>query len=457
MNKARKFIMVLVAVVTAITLFQGALTAKAAKTTVNWFVGLGTGGNPEQQPVEDAVVKKFNDSQADIELKIQYVDNKVAADALSTLIAAGNAPDIVGPVGFSGANGFPGAWLDLAPLVAKNKTDMSVFPESLVNIYKEGDALVGIPFAVFPGLIYYNVDLFDEAGLAYPPAKVGDKYKLDGKDVEWSWDTLATIAQKLTIDAAGKDATDPAFDATKINQFGFVHQWGTIRSEFSTFGGANVVDPKSGKVVIPENWRAEAQWLHDGVWKTHFIPNETYGASDLLKPSEFASGKVAMARVMLWYTCCMADLKSKWDLAVPPSYKGQTYAPVDADTFRVTKATKNPDAAFKVLSYLLGDAELDLITAYGAYPARPDLQKASIEAKAKLYPSVKNWDIVPEMLKYSVAPSHESNYPNFNKGQDRFAAFRTLLYGETGKDMDVNKELDKLQADLQAIVDAAKK
>src|SRR5258706_10382619 len=116
MNKARKFIMLAVAVVTVFTLLQGAFTAKAAKTTITVFVGLGTGADPAQLDAQTAVVKKFNDKNADIELKFNIVDNKVAADALSTLIAAGNAPDIVGPVGFAGANSYPGQWLDLAPL-----------------------------------------------------------------------------------------------------------------------------------------------------------------------------------------------------------------------------------------------------------------------------------------------------------------------------------------------------
>ena len=53
------------------------------------------------------------------------------------------------------------------------------------------------------------------------------------------------------------------------------------------------------------------------------------------------------------YKKAQDDMKAKWDLAVMPSYKGQVYAPTDADTFRIHKDTKNPDAAFTVLSYLL--------------------------------------------------------------------------------------------------------
>jgi len=460
MNKQlRKLLVLTLVVATVLGAVRFVSPAKAAdKTVVTWFVGLGTGTQPNQIDAQNKLVEEFNASQDKIELKINIAaNNQTAPDILSTLIASGDAPDIVGPVGFGGANSFSGQWLDLQPLVDKAGYDLKQFPESLVNLYKTDEGLLGIPFAVFPGLLYVNKDLFDEAGLAYPPTKFGEKYTLDGKEMDWNYDTLAQVAALLTVDANGKDATDAAFDPTKVEQFGFVHQWSLARSEFSTFGGAEFYDAKTGKVTIPENWAANAQWLWDGVWKNHFIPNATYQNSDLFKPSEFASGHVAMARVMLWYTCCLGDLKANWDLGVVPSYKGEYYAPADADTFRILKSTKNPEAAFTVLQYLLGEGAESLLTAYGAYPARPDLQDASIKAKQEQYPSVTHWEIVPESLKYAPAPHHESDFPNYNKGMQRFNDFRTLLYGDSGADMDVKAELAKLQTDLQAIVDEAAK
>ena len=257
------------------------LVAPAAaqdKIVVTWFVGLGTGTDALQIDSQNKVVADFNASQDKIELKINIAaSNQVAPDALSTLIAAGTAPDLVGPQGFTGSNAFAGQWLDLQPLVDATKYDMGQFPPNLVNLYQEKDgALLGIPFAVFPGLLYYNVDLFDEAGLAYPPAKFGDKYMLDGKEVDWTYDTVATIAKTLTVDANGNDANSAEFDPDKIVQFGFFHQWGGTRSNMSTFGGSPIADPTTGKFTIPDNWRAEAQWEWNGLWKDHFIPNATY-------------------------------------------------------------------------------------------------------------------------------------------------------------------------------------
>jgi len=455
MSKKSLFVVLLIGLMALVV----APTAAQDKIVVNWFVGLGTGTDAPQLDAQNKVVKDFNDSQDKIELKINIAaSNAVAPDLLSTLIAAGTAPDIVGPMGFTGSNAFIGQWLDLQPLVDATKYDLGQFPKNLVNLYQEKDGeLLGIPFAVFPGVLYYNRDLFDEAGLAYPPSKFGEKYMLDGKEVDWTYDTVATIAKTLTVDANGNDANSADFDPTKTVQFGFVHQYGGARSNMSTFGGEPVIDPTSGKVLITDNWRAESQWEWNGLWKDHFIPNATYSASDLLKPSEFASGKVAMGRTMLWYTCCLGDAKFNWDLGVDPMYNGTTYAPADADTFRIHKDTKNPEAAFTVLQYLLGPAAIDLLTTYGAYPARPDLQAESIKAKADKFPTVTHWDIVPASLEYATVPHHESYYPNFSKGQARFTDFTTLLYGDTGKDIDVNAELDKLQSDLQAIVDAAPK
>lgn len=452
MSKKSLFVVLLLAMMAALVV---APTAAQDKTVVTWFIGLGTGTQPEQIDVQNAVVEAFNASQDAIELKVNIAaSNQVAPDALSTLIAAGTAPDIVGPVGFDGSNQFAGQWLDLTPLVESAGYDLAQFPENLVNLYQADDGLLGIPFAVYPGLIFYNADLFDEAGLEYPPAEFGAPYVLDGEEVEWSWDTLATIAKYLTVDANGVDATSEGFDPSAIVQFGFNHQWGTQRADFSTFGGAPVID-ESGKVNLPENWRAEAEWVYNGIWVDHFIPTATYDASDLLKPSAFASGKVAMSRVPLWYTCCLGDLSSNWDLAVVPSYNGEYYAPADADTFRIYKGTTQPEAAFTVLQYLLGEGASDLLAAYGAYPARPDLQEAAIAVKAEQYPSVQNWGVVAPSLEYATVPHHESYYPNYPKGQQRFNDFRTLMYGDTGETMDVAAELDKLQADLQAIVDAA--
>jgi multiple sugar transport system substrate-binding protein len=127
---------------------------------------------------------------------LEIVDNDTAYDTLATQIAGGNAPDLVGPVGIRGRDSFKGAWLDLQPLMDANNYDLSDFDPAMVDFYRvQEEGQLGIPFAIFPSFVFYNKDLFDEAGLAYPPHEYGAPYvDADGNEREWNMDTLRELA-----------------------------------------------------------------------------------------------------------------------------------------------------------------------------------------------------------------------------------------------------------------------
>ena len=107
------------------------------KVTIKWFCCLGTGDDPIQ-PVEKQVVEDFNASHPNINLELQIVDYDSAYDTMSVQVAGGNAPDIVGPVGVSGSEGFHGQWLDLTDLIAENNYDLSQFSQGSVDFYQRG-------------------------------------------------------------------------------------------------------------------------------------------------------------------------------------------------------------------------------------------------------------------------------------------------------------------------------
>src|SRR5258706_2996075 len=212
---------------------------QAGKTCIRWFVGLGTGTDAAQIPVQEDVVKDFNASQDKIQLILEMIPHASGRDTLSTEIASGNGPDIVGPVGWAGSNDYYGQWLDIAPLIKSSGFDTSIFDPALIKFYQvEGQGQVGLPFAVFPGAIYYVPAMFDEAGLKYPPTKYGDKYELDGKQVDWTWDTVTEVAKRLTVDVNGNDATQDGFDATKIVQVGYASQFQSTMSRATFYRGA---------------------------------------------------------------------------------------------------------------------------------------------------------------------------------------------------------------------------
>jgi multiple sugar transport system substrate-binding protein len=426
-------------------------------TIVRWFIGLGTGGQPQHVAAEQKVANDFNAAQKEIFLSVEIYDNKVAANILKTQIAAGTAPDIIGPVGVEGLNLFRDQLLDLTSLVASQQYDTSKVDPALNDFWKLGEdnALVGLPFATYPSFLFYNKALFDEAKLAYPPSKEGEQY--EGKP--WDMAALRDLAMKLTVDNKGNDATSAAFDPANVEQWGFDMQWAdnSPLAETSLFGASSFLGADGKSAQIPEQVSAGEKWFNDGVWKDHFIPNANQINSDLLdKGNEFESGNLAMNQSHSWYTCCInpaAPAKPKvtdFGFAITPSFNGTITSKLHADTFSLLKSTKHPDLAFKAMAQLLASG--DLLTIYGAFPADKSKQDAFFQSVDAAYPGIElDWSVPQAMLAHPDIPNHQSYVPNYAKAKAAWQAFQNKYRTSAG--VDVDAELATLKTTLQGIFD----
>jgi multiple sugar transport system substrate-binding protein len=224
---------------------------------LRWFCCLGAGDAPEQQPGEKDAAAGFAKKYAGSSLKIEITPYDGAVDALSTQIGP-NPPDIAGPVGIAGLAAFKGQWTDLSANLTAASYDLSVYDPATVEFFKQDGAQIGVPFDLYPSMLWYKRDFFEEAGLPEPPHEFGAKYKkADGTEVEWNYDTLREIAMKLTVDKAGKDATQDGFDPTKIDQWGFEPQRDVLQGMGAFWGAGTLQGGADGKtVVIPDAWKA---------------------------------------------------------------------------------------------------------------------------------------------------------------------------------------------------------
>jgi multiple sugar transport system substrate-binding protein len=427
---------------------------------VYWYIGLGTGAQPAQIQPEKDFVAKYNSTQGakdGIQLVTIIVDNKYARDNLLAQMAAGNAPDIVGPVGTEGRGWIEDKVLDLQPLVDKVGYDLSAVDPAFLKFYKTENGLVGLPFAIYPSALFYNKDLFDQAKLAYPPHKVGEKYKLDGKDVDWDFTTVAAIAKRLTVDSAGVSADQAGFDAKSIAQYGFDFQWTKDSVRWFSAYFEPYYPVKDGKADLSAGQIAAIKWYYDGMWgKEPFIPTQAAMDSDLIKGNSFNSGKVAMGLTHLWYTCCItapSDAKvtvKNWDVAVVPTYNGKTTAKMHADTFSIMKDSKNPEAAFKVYSYLVGEGAAELLGIYGGLPADKSKQSVFFENQTKTFaPNVVDWTVFTDMIAYLEVPGHELALPNIAKAHDGFLKLGSDL--RSNPKLDIDKTIAQFLVDESAI------
>jgi multiple sugar transport system substrate-binding protein len=461
MKKSLYVLFALLIVASMVLTACGGAAQPAEKIKVRWFVGLGTGTNAEQVAVQEEVVKDFNASQDRIELVLEIVPYDAARDTLSTQIASGNGPDIVGPVGWGGSNDFYGQWLDLAPYIEKAKFDTSIFDPALVKFYQVEGEQVGLPFAVFPGAIYFVPAMFDEAGLAYPPQKYGEKYELDGKMVDWNWDTVTEVAKRLTVDKNGNNAKSPNFDRTQIVQVGYSPQWQSILSVATFYDGAAKIysGDKKGeyKSTLPDGWKQAWKWYYDGMYgpEPFIASGPLAGSPEFGGGNVFNSGKAAMGLTQTWYTCCLGEFKNagyEFQLGIQPmGADGQVNGRIDADTFRIWKGTKNPEAAFEVLAYLITTGGDKLLPIYGAMPAIASKTEAFFAVKSADYPFVTkaSWDVFVQGLAYPDTPSAEQYQPNSIEANARFSTFVDLL--NNTPNLDFEAEYKKLVDDLNVI------
>ncbi len=429
--------------------------AKPGDILVRWYCCLGTGDQPEQVEVERKVADDFNASHPGIHLRFEGYIFAAARDALAVQLGAGNGPDVVGPIGVGGANQFHGQWLDLQPLIDKNAFDMSQFPKSTVDLYNVGgEGQAGIPFAIYPSVLFYKKDLFKEAGLAEPPHEWNAKYTMpDGSVVPWDYDTVQKLSLLLTVDQNGLDATEAGFDPEHVVQWGFEPQRDDLRQTGAYWKAGSFVAADGKTAQIPDAWAAAWKAFYKSIWTDHTAVDYSQFQNTDFNPNgyPFFTGKVAMSTNYLWSLYGMSDAGDDWDMAATPAYQGQTTAAFNADTFRLLKSTKNQDAAFTVLTYLLDNQ--DLLKLYGGMPAVEAKQDAFLQSLQADYTQTIDWNVAKEGVNFADVPNFESYTPAYNETYDLVLKFGTKWQSTPGLDLDT--EINDLKTQMQAIWDKA--
>jgi multiple sugar transport system substrate-binding protein len=148
---------------------------------------------------------------------------------------------------------------------------MTQYPPTTVSLYNAGgEGQVGIPYAIYPSVMFYKASLFKEAGLNEPPHAWNSTYKMpDGKTVPWDYDTVRKIALILTVDSNGKDATEAGFDPEKIVQWGFEPQRDDLRQVGAYWKAGSFMAADGKTVQIPDAWAAAWHYFYDAMWKDH--------------------------------------------------------------------------------------------------------------------------------------------------------------------------------------------
>ena len=124
-----------------------------------------------------------------------------------------------------------------------------------------------------------------------------------------------------------------------------------------------------------------------------------------------ATGKVAMAENFLWSTYCLTQRGRRLGRRGHPGVQRHTDGAFNADTFRILKDTKNPDAAFTVLTTCSArgqGADPDV----RRHPARRTASQRSStpSSRASRYQPV-DWQVAVDGIDHADDPNFESPIP----------------------------------------------
>ena len=166
----------------------------------------------------------------------------------------------------------------------------------------------------------------------------------------------------------------------------------------------------------------------------------------MMNGNPFRSGRVAMIHSFMWYSPRLVDL-SNWDLAAVPAWQGISTTRMELDGVIILNTTQHPAEAVKVAYAIASSPEL--LLAWEMIPTSKGIQAQFIDEIKLKHPGV-DWQVMLDSIDYADS-TYENMMPNYRKAYDRLLAFRDLI-GSSG-DLSLDQEIDRLEADLQAIFD----
>ncbi|KLU38881.1 MAG: ABC transporter substrate-binding protein [Limnochordia bacterium] len=294
--------------------------------------------------MERALIDEFEAQNPHIKVEMTAMDPSSYWPRISAMATAGELPDV-----FNMSTGYFEQWaqdgllLNIQELVNRdlNIEDyfVEVFSENRYPDKQTGD-MYAIPYAWVTPVLFYNKDMFDEAGLSYPSD-------------DWTWDDFLEAAKKLTIQS------DPRLPAERYGFFWYgryahVEPWVYANS-------GRILNEEKTRIQFDERAREALQFLSDltNVHKVSPPYKEIVGIS---QDDLFPLRQVAMWVDGSWNIENIrqkADPDFRFGIARVP--KGPSAIPGDDTTYfwpdaiAISATTQHKEAAWELVKFLIGE------------------------------------------------------------------------------------------------------
>jgi multiple sugar transport system substrate-binding protein len=327
-------------------------------------------GDPEEIQAYRDVIAAYENEHSDVDVKmIEASDRDDLIARLSTSFAGGTPPDL-----FLLNYRFYGQFAarDVLESIEDRVDGSDVFQqedfyEEAMNAFRFNGTLTCLPQNISSLVVYYNKDLFQQAGVAEP--KEG-----------WKWDDMVAAAKKLTKDENGDG---------KAEVYGLGIEASLIRlAPFVWSAGGDLVDDTENPTRFTLE-TDEAQLALERFLQLHVVDKVTPGEEEVEAEDDetrFQNGRLAMVLSSRRSTPTFRTIqKFDWDVAPLPQHSEQAGI-LHSDAYCLTKASDNKDAAWSFMEYALGPEGAPVVAKSGR--TVPSLKEVA-ESDAFLDPTAK--------------------------------------------------------------------
>lgn len=372
-----------------------------------------------QAPAMREIAERFHEANPNITVNVEVTPWSQYWTSLEAAATGRNLPDLF----------WLNAWFvlyaendQLMPLdnyIERDNVDLGNFPEKLVNNFVFNGTVYGLPKDFDTVGLWYNKEIFDEAGIAYP-------------DESWDWDTLVEIAKKLT----NEEKQVWGFNASPSQQSGygsFVYQ----------NGGYMISEDLTQAGWTDKNTMGALEFWRDLLF-VHKVSPTVAQQTDTPGEALFEAGRLAMHINGSWNSIRFRDneyTRDRVDVAVLP--KGKQRAVIFNGLGNVIAAnTKYPEEAWQFLKFLSSE-EAHLIQGRTGtvIPAFNGTQQPWVESVPAF-----NLQAFVDMVEYgAAAPWHRESG---KMGQIQTDWLNRVWSGE----LTVEQACEQLQAEYEALL-----
>lgn len=291
-------------------------------------------GEVSDKDAEIMMIDKFNAEHEDIEVKYDVVPGDGYGDRLLTSFSSGEGYDI-----FASGEGDFYKWvgasmpLSLNELIANDTEWNNEMNEAIYNFGNIGGEQYYLVRDYNPLCLFYNKDVFDRYGVAYPTA-------------DWTWDDAIEAAKKMTVKN----------DNGSYECFGFNAQsWEYAAMTYFTSKGLDIVNEDctevEGFLNSPEFAAALSEYVGFSTGDERISPDaadqSTFGSASAM----LINGNLAMTISGAWDKATFENAGVNYGTCVVPG-NHENY--LCASAFAISKNCKNPEAAWEVIKALTG-------------------------------------------------------------------------------------------------------